>query len=92
MISGCSCIISCRQASQSGSSRASVAGVTGMIRRLSAGGRPRRLRNWRSVVITSDMRVTMLRLNCSSRWAASAASATVPRPAASLACSCLRMS
>ena len=44
-----------RLASQSGSSRASVGAVTGTIRRLSAGGRPRMLRSCRSVVITSEV-------------------------------------
>ena len=50
------------------------------------------LRSCRSVVITSEVRVTRSRLNCSSRWAASATSATVPRPTASSACSRLRIS
>ena len=46
----------------------------------------------RSVVITSEVRVTRSRLSCSSRWVASATSAIVPRPAFSSACSFLRIS
>ena len=37
---------------------ASIGGVTGMIRRLSAGGRPSIFAEQRSVVITSEVRVT----------------------------------
>ena len=39
------------------------------------------------MVMTSEVRVTRSRLNCSSRWAASATSAMVPRPTTSSACS-----
>ena len=54
-MSGWKVSIWARLASQSGSSRASVGAVTGTIRRLSAGGRPRMLRSCRSVVITSEV-------------------------------------
>ena len=91
-MSGWHSSISARLESQSGSIRASVVGVTGMIRRLSAGGRPSRLRSCLSVVITSEVRVTRSSLNCSSRWAASATSATVPRPRINSACSRFRTS
>ena len=49
-------------------------------------------RNCRSAVITSEVRVTRSRLNCSSRCCASATSATVPVPAFSAACSRLTIS
>ena len=38
------------------------------------------------MVMTSEVRVTRSRLNCSRRWAASATSSMVPRPTASSAC------
>ena len=66
-MSGCYSSISARQASQSGRDVASVRGVTGTIRRSSAGGRPSRLRSCRSVVMTSEVLVTRSSLNCSSR-------------------------
>ena len=91
-MSGWKAIIWARLASQSGSNRASVGAVTGTIRRLSAGGRPRMLRSCRSVVMTSEVRVTKSRRNCSSRCCASATSARVPRPTSSSDCSRLRIS